>query len=78
MLRVQIDVGGQGVGVIDADGALVATATGSTAYALASGGPILFAPWPVEIGLSIIPTTVLCGPGGLHLGFRSRQPRKEP
>jgi NAD+ kinase len=41
MLRVEIDVGGQAVGVIDADGAMVATATGSTAYALASGGPIL-------------------------------------
>src|SRR6266852_3544343 len=41
MLRVEIEVGGQAVGVIDADGAMVATATGSTAYALASGGPIL-------------------------------------
>jgi NAD+ kinase len=41
MLRVEIDVAGQEVGVIDADGIMVATATGSTAYALASGGPIL-------------------------------------
>ncbi len=41
MLRVQIEVSGQGVGEIDADGVIVATATGSTAYALATGGPIL-------------------------------------
>jgi NAD+ kinase len=41
MLRVEIDVADQEVGVIDADGIMVATATGSTAYALASGGPIL-------------------------------------
>ena len=41
ILRLEIDVGGQRVGVIDADGAIVATASGSTAYALASGGPIL-------------------------------------
>lgn len=41
ILRLEIDVSGQAVGVIDADGAIVATASGSTAYALASGGPIL-------------------------------------
>ena len=41
LLRLEIDVDGQPVGVIDADGAIIATATGSTAYALASGGPIL-------------------------------------
>jgi len=41
MVRLEIAVDGQHVGVIDADGVIVATATGSTAYALASGGPIL-------------------------------------
>ena len=41
ILRLEIDVGGQPVGVIDAYGTIVATASGSTAYALASGGPIL-------------------------------------
>lgn len=41
LIRLHITFDGQEVGVIDADGALVATATGSTAYALAAGGPIL-------------------------------------
>ncbi len=41
LLRLHIGVDSEQVGVIDADGLLVATATGSTAYALAAGGPIL-------------------------------------
>ncbi|MDQ6772951.1 MAG: NAD(+)/NADH kinase [Candidatus Dormibacteraeota bacterium] len=41
LVRLRILADGEEVGVIDADGALVATATGSTAYALAAGGPIL-------------------------------------
>jgi NAD+ kinase len=41
ILRLEIDVADQAVGTIDADGAIIATASGSTAYALASGGPIL-------------------------------------
>jgi NAD+ kinase len=41
LVRLALAVDAQPVGIIDADGVLVATATGSTAYALAAGGPIL-------------------------------------
>lgn len=41
LLRLRLTVDGQEIGQIDADGVIVATATGSTAYALAAGGPIL-------------------------------------
>jgi len=41
LIRLGVSVDGQELGMIDADGVLVATATGSTAYALALGGPIL-------------------------------------
>lgn len=41
LIRLKVAVDGQQLGIIDADGILVATATGSTAYALALGGPIL-------------------------------------
>ena len=61
ILRLEIDVGGQRVGVIDADGAIVATASGSTAYALASGGPILEpAPHDGRVGAT---DRVRAGPG---------------
>lgn len=41
LVRLRLMVDGQEIGQIDADGLIVATATGSTAYALAAGGPIL-------------------------------------
>lgn len=68
LLRVRMAVDGQEVGVIDADGILVATATGSTAYALALGGPILE---PGIGGLVLVPMSpfaltvrpLVCSPG---------------
>jgi NAD+ kinase len=41
LVRLRLMVDGQEIGQIDADGVIVATATGSTAYALAAGGPVL-------------------------------------
>jgi NAD+ kinase len=41
LVRLRLLVDGLEIGQIDADGLIVATATGSTAYALAAGGPIL-------------------------------------
>src|SRR5260370_42532564 len=59
ILRLEIDVGEQRGGVIDADGAIVAPASGSTAYALAGGGPILEATLrdPVLVPMSPLPLT---------------------
>ena len=65
MLRLEIDVAGQAVGVIDADGAIVATATGSTAYALASRASRLAA-WAACAG------PLAGGWGGAASGCRAR------
>jgi NAD+ kinase len=52
LLRLRALVDGQVIGTFDADGVITATATGSTAYALAAGGPILT---PGVEGLVLVP-----------------------
>ncbi len=41
LIRIEVQVDGDPAGRFDADGAIVSSATGSTAYALSLGGPIL-------------------------------------
>jgi NAD+ kinase len=52
MLEVRVDVDGDFVANLRADGLIVATPTGSTAYALSAGGPILH---PAIDGLVMTP-----------------------
>lgn len=52
IMRLRAMVDSQEVGVFDADGVITATASGSTAYALAAGGPILE---PSVEGLVLVP-----------------------
>ncbi|HKX46417.1 MAG TPA: NAD(+)/NADH kinase, partial [Planctomycetota bacterium] len=57
MLRLRLEVGGDWVTDYRADGLIVATPSGSTAYSLSSGGPILA---PSMLGLVVTP---ICSQG---------------
>jgi NAD+ kinase len=54
VVRVNVLVDGESVGPFSADGIIIATPTGSTAYSLSAGGPILFP------GLEAICITPVC------------------
>jgi NAD+ kinase len=53
ILDVVVEVDGRGVSAFGCDGILVATPTGSTAYAFSAGGPIM---WPDVEALLVVPS----------------------
>lgn len=78
VIRVEALIDGERLGEFAADGAIVATATGSTAYSLAAGGPIL-APDVHMLLLTFIspylsPIHALVMPAGARLALTVHSP----
>ena len=57
MVEIKVDVDGHFVANQRADGLIIATATGSTAYALSAGGPLLYPSLPGLLMVPIAPHT---------------------
>ena len=53
ILDVVVEVDGNGISAFGCDGVLIATPTGSTAYAFSAGGPII---WPQVEALLVVPS----------------------
>ena len=62
LLRVRVWVDDDAVGQYSADGIIVATATGSTAYSLSAGGPILVPSLDALVAAPICPHTLAIRP----------------
>jgi NAD+ kinase len=78
VVNVQVTIDGSPLTTYHADGVLVATATGSTAYALAAGGPIMdprsqsLVLVPIAAHLTNVPSMVLHKGAVVSMGLTSR------
>jgi len=62
MIQVKIWIGGKEIAILKADGLIVSTPTGSTAYSLSAGGPIIHPYIPATIIAPICPHTLTFRP----------------
>jgi NAD+ kinase len=78
VISVEVSVDGSPLTTYMADGVIIATATGSTAYAMAAGGPIIdprsraLALVPIAAHLTNVPSMVLHAAAVVTIALRSR------
>ncbi|HXY69230.1 MAG TPA: NAD(+)/NADH kinase [Gemmatimonadales bacterium] len=82
LIRIAVAVDGQEVGVYTSDGIIVATPTGSTAYSMSAGGPIVVPGVDALVVTAICPHTLAVRPlvvsAGSRLALRVLEPVPAP
>ncbi len=81
VIRLRVTMGEEEIGMFSSDGLIVATPTGSTAYSLSAGGPILFPGVDALVVTPISPHTLavrpIVVPGDVPISIEVPPPRGE-